>query len=544
MDNLTPKLDQKQLQGNIDALIKQQAPREAIQGYINNYTKTPDGFFVLKQQTNASVGTQEKPMEKTPDIVSDIKQFGGEVRETFGEAAQKVQEAKTATDQSKVRGIAQSLGITAGAVADTIGNAFKLAVKAPLSQNTENKIKSKIGEFAEKISDSPGMQDLQEVSKGFKNWYDNELTPAQQRDVDAFGGVAKLASEFVGVGTTKQVAKPAIEVTEQAFKNVSENVAKLTPLKIQKPSLSGFKIAGDIVKDVTPKAVDIGDRQIAKALNLSAVTDIARFKSVTGNDLGEFMARNDLIKDTTKETVEDLANFQKRNFEAKKDIVSLVEDKFTFEDAPEFAGLVDNLIKDLGKPKSPEFKQQVQILNDIKKSGEFDLSQMEYVKALSDDVNSFYNRTGDVRSGVQIKDQEALVNATRRFIEDIIAQKYPEVNIRELNRNTQSSRFILDTIAKNAGKGDTRSLASLGDYAVLGIGSNVAPGIGITALLGKKLIESAPIRLRIARQMYKKAGIKAGDKISKKELDEINKLIKKELDEIMGQATKKSKTKE
>jgi len=58
MENLTPKLDQKQLQGNIDALIKQNAPHDVVQNYINTYTKTPDGFYMLKQQT-------EQPKEPT-----------------------------------------------------------------------------------------------------------------------------------------------------------------------------------------------------------------------------------------------------------------------------------------------------------------------------------------------------------------------------------------------------------------------------------------------------------------------------------------------
>ena len=55
MENLSPQLNRQQLQQNIDALIKQNAPRNVIQNYINKYQQDSTGKFILKTSWKSSL---------------------------------------------------------------------------------------------------------------------------------------------------------------------------------------------------------------------------------------------------------------------------------------------------------------------------------------------------------------------------------------------------------------------------------------------------------------------------------------------------------
>ncbi|OGG48465.1 hypothetical protein A3G63_01180 [Candidatus Kaiserbacteria bacterium RIFCSPLOWO2_12_FULL_52_8] len=58
MNNLTPRLTSIQIRENIDALQKGGMSNDKIQAYVNNYTKTSDGNYILKSMAQArSQGT-------------------------------------------------------------------------------------------------------------------------------------------------------------------------------------------------------------------------------------------------------------------------------------------------------------------------------------------------------------------------------------------------------------------------------------------------------------------------------------------------------
>lgn len=491
---------------------------------------------LTEEQRNQAIsmisGNTKKPEQSETEYLLSLKQeveqptsFIGRVQEDISERQENVADILDPTDTSR-----SDLGKLTGASAEVAGAISNTAYEAlpEVARSVLDKIGGGIGKGFKVLTDKIGESKfLQEAVKGDTSKLENALQIASD--------LGLIAGEVAGLAETGAIANAGIRATT---KGLASQASKLTPTKISTPDTGLLKGLRDIGEDITPKAVDIADRQIAKSLQLAPVEDIARFKELTKNDLGEFFARNDLIKDTTQETVEALGDFQRKNFDTKKNAVALVDEKFTFEDLPELEDIIDNLSADLAKGKSNEFKNQLRILQDIKSKNEFDLSQVEYVKALSDDLDSFYTRTGEVRSGPNIADQENLVRNTRRFIEDRVEEVFPEANIKQLNNNTQSSRFLLDTIAKRAGKGDTKSLASLGDYAVLGIGNNAIPGGGIAALIGKKLIESSPVRLRIARNLYNRA-IKKGDidvaqSLNADQLKEIQDLLGRELDEVLN----------
>ena len=53
--NLTPVLTLDELEGNIDALTAQNAPRDQIQAYVDLYTKESDGSFKLKNAPDTAM---------------------------------------------------------------------------------------------------------------------------------------------------------------------------------------------------------------------------------------------------------------------------------------------------------------------------------------------------------------------------------------------------------------------------------------------------------------------------------------------------------
>lgn len=322
--------------------------------------------------------------------------------------------------------------------------------------------------------------------------------------------------------TAEKVAEMAVPFSGAAAKKAVELATKIK-------TLTNPKIISDAAKDILPTASGARDRFLANGLRLAPVEDISTIEQATGNNIGDFMSKFNLIKDTPEETTKALSAFSKQNYHLTRDAVSLVDDKFTFQDLPELKSTIDFLKKDLAGRSSPEYKQALQHLIGIEKNGSFELTDAQYVKSLFDDVESVYKKTGDVRDAVQAQDKANTISHVRRFIEDRVQEVYPEVDLRSLNNNTQTSRALMDAIVKRSNKADTASLFQLGDMAVLGIGEAQAPGAGYAALFAKKIVNSSPILLRLSRYFGKKAGTTDDTK----NLTDVEKLITSELEKAM-----------
>lgn len=84
MDKLTPQLNDVQIRQNIDALKKQGLATDQIQSYVNNYTKSSNGTYVLKNQP-APVETVAEP--KTPlvgTLATPFMEGVGGLKELYG----------------------------------------------------------------------------------------------------------------------------------------------------------------------------------------------------------------------------------------------------------------------------------------------------------------------------------------------------------------------------------------------------------------------------------------------------------------------------
>jgi hypothetical protein len=462
-------------------------------------------------------------------LMSKEKQtYGQNLAETFTKAGERIKGAVTQAQQdfqsgqemtdngmitpagvaksagAVVRGVGRTLGTVAGAtfapVLDipAVKSTIESGIEGALENDTVATVAGKAAELAQRYPDAA--KDLEDI--------------------------ANIAT--VGIGKIGE--KPVQELVTKAGQKIVKAPASLviSIANLSKPKF--VKAITDTASDVIPKADDLRDRTLAKALRLAPVEDISVIKQSTGNDIGEFMNRFELVKDTPEETVDALAKFQRQNFDRTRDAIALVDNKFTFQDIPELKDTIDFLKNDLQGRKSPEYQQILTKLNEISAKPEFELLDAQYVKNVFDDVESVYKRTGDVRDAVAAQDKAQTIAPVRRFIEDRVQEVYPEIDIRALNNNVQTSRAIMDAVLKRAPKADTSSFFQLGDLAILGVGNVQTPGLGYGALFAKKVFESAPIQLRLSRAFAGK--VKPADVIkglTPDKLKKIDEIITKEL---------------
>jgi hypothetical protein len=531
MENLTPQINEDQLKSNIDALIKQKAPSTIIQSYIDNYTKdVKTGAYVLK--------TAQKPTFKQ-DVQSSIQKRGEAMQGAIAGTAPESQ-----GENAVVRGI-QGAAQGAGAIVDVGGDILKHLfpnAKGPdLSQFAPE------GKNKQFIDDVKGGAEI--VSQKINEWADAhpDAGKALVSILKATQGTGEIAgtiagADVAGLGLNKlPVAGTKLETLADRIKKFSTKMPAEEAVAGKVVADTPKKLLGDLYQDVKPKSADMRDRSIAKALRLAPKEDLANFTQLTGEDLGDFMSRNNLIKDTAGETAEAIKNFQRENFDLTRDAIALDDGVYTFQDIPEMKSTIDALLKDLRGKSSNEFQNISTRLNNIKNKGEFDLLDAQYVKETFDDLESVYKRTGEIKDSLISEDKANMVRNIRRFIEERVREKNPDVDIRGLNKNVQSSRAILDAIVKRAPKADTSSVFQMGDFAVVGLGNQVLPGAGFPALFAKKVIESSPVRLRFARFMAKIAerqAINNGSIVSgltPEKIDKMKQIISKQLREAINQ---------
>ena len=89
MDNLPPKLTDRQLKANIDNFIKGGLPKEQIQSFVNNYQRDSMGGFTLKGQM------AEQPVEGAPAPVANDDVNYGEGAEAFSQSLDKTVGGRT-----------------------------------------------------------------------------------------------------------------------------------------------------------------------------------------------------------------------------------------------------------------------------------------------------------------------------------------------------------------------------------------------------------------------------------------------------------------
>lgn len=374
---------------------------------------------------------------------------------------------------------------TAGGVGDVIGNTLN---KIPGVKPVTEAIGKGFNAVTDKLA---GTKFFQEASQGLQpgNALEKGLSVAQS------GG--EIAGNILATDVGVRGAAKTGEVAAQVPSKIAEAIPKPPPGGSGGLGEVGTYLKGAI-KDVTPTVQNTIDHQIAKALDLTP-GDLSNIEASTGNQVGRWLADNNLIgtnKVTTQAAIDD---FFKQNYAAVRSEIGKVTQTYKPSQIPRYTDALKAIqiqIKDtLGLEKV-----NAEIDNLLRKTS-VTLNDVQRVKELMDDHFSLYKVTGDVASGVM---KEGLANVRTGLKDFIEAQvmKYTKADIRALNNNVSTARSLSDAITTRSPRGLTRANITNRDIMTgLGLTYFGTPLLGLAYVFLKKLVTSPTVRLRIARYL-------------------------------------------
>lgn len=479
------------------------------------------------------------PMESR--VVDDVKETGLGIQEAGQRAISGVREAvargaeldEDGFKQKRASTVLQAIGAASKGAADILGEAAIGAVKVILPPKIEKKVKDGVIDVMTGVLESGFGKRVASDWQAFE-----EAHPEAADNVKGGLGILEAGLEVVGGGAALKGGADVAQTAKRVAGEVAEDVAvkskNLIPARSPSTVVNNAETliktvsdtAEDVMKELGPQ--QLSERNFTKAFKL-APSDVVDLDAMVGGPVSEWAIANNLIKGTSQDTVESIIKFKFDNYNSVRDAVSAVDDTFSLKAVPEAENIVDALIKRTEKLKSAEFSTINKELNAIKgrlEDGTASLSDIQFLKSSLDDIESIFKRTsgGGVKEGIRFQDLASSRAEVQRFIEESVSSKFPDIDIRELNRNVRVSRGLVDDIAKRAGKFDTQSSASLGDYFVFGLGQQFIPGAGPAVFAVKKVVESSPIRLRLTQALSR-----AKDRPTPTNLKEIRDILQEEL---------------
>lgn len=491
-----------------------------------------------KPQTTQEVSVVDPQEDRVKD---DILETGEGIKEAGQRAVSGVREAvsrgaeldEEGFKQKRASTVLQAIGAASKGAADILGETAIGAVKVILPPKVEKKVKDGVIDVMTGVLESGFGKRVASDWQAFEKAH-----PEAAENIKGGLGIIEAGLEAVGGGVAAKAGVDVAQTAKRTATNVVEDVASRSKNILPKRNPTAVVSSADeliqTVKDTTSDVFkelgpqQLSERNFTKAFKL-APSDVVDLDKMVGGPVSEWAISNNLIKGTSEETIESIIKFKFDNYNSVRDAVSAVEDTVSFKAVPEAENIVDALIKRTEKLKSAEFSQINKQLNDIKarlETGDASLSDVQFLKSSLDDIESIFKRTsgGGVKEGIRFQDLASSRSEVQRFIEESVSSKFPGVDIRELNRNVRVSRGLVDDIAKRAGKFDTQSSASLGDYFVFGLGQQVIPGAGPAVFAVKKVVESSPIRLRLTKALSK-----AKDRPTPTNLKEIRDILQEEI---------------
>lgn len=298
-------------------------------GQFNNELKTAG----LTQYIPASKENTQMPAEdptklnlvdRVKDIPSDIKDTYTGLKENRQKNQAKGLDAIAAMqmgDQGLLSTILQVGGAIAAGGAGAVGEVGKGALKLFTTPEEEKTVADVVAKFGQKVIENPNVQ------AAIK--YYNGLSPEEQRNVDAAGGVASLVTTFVGVPAVGAASKFGYKVGASALES----------------GINATRAAGGVVVDATKTAggrltstiLDTGSalRRTAKDIMEPSVSDATKVSlnptealKGTGQDItvsvkGKLKKLSELTPEDRQvvqaETVKNLTDFTKQAELFKKD---------------------------------------------------------------------------------------------------------------------------------------------------------------------------------------------------------------------------------
>ena len=418
----------------------------------------------------------EPQQEKTgsfSEAVGDFTGIGADIAKSSQKHADNIEtirQAEQSGGQSAMRSDLQAFGQLAGAGADANSAVFKGGANILLSDKTEKDITDVITKFRTKVRAIPEVQ-------GIINKYNN-LSPEQKRDIDAVGGIVSLIGEFIGVGVAKRgatVAKEAVNTVASGLKETTMNAVDST-----------FALG----KKIVPKSPEIMNR-VARL----TPTQARKFKTLAGETHGEYLTRTGNFGTPDKIVEAESIKFTQS--------VKSVDDTLATLPGSYKAGVIDDVLQGLEERVASTSSKNVPspISNKVseliaKNQGEgLTMSDINEMKRLYErEVKLGYNKM--TTSSNDIVRATNIDNALREW-QVGKAEELGFTNLKELNKQTQISRNLINSLGGEVVGKTGLNNVSLTDWIMLSGGDPTA----VAGFLTKKFFGSKDIQARIAKML-------------------------------------------
>lgn len=391
-------------------------------------------------------------------------------------------------------------GLTQGANAKNPAQLFEGSLKtgagavnaafSPLAPVVEPTVGKAVNFAANNLGKNPlggkNNQALVEDTK-FQNFANSKAGQTTSRIAEDVGNLDTIAGAVAGSKAAMGIPKVAGALGESAsgaFKTLGEEAN------------SAISHAKNISKDVIPSTDRIVNHQVTQALDLTP-SDLNNIARSTGNEVGKYLADNNLIRNNKAETMTAVNDFFKKNYEGVRSEIDKVQTIYKPFQVPRYVETLKAIQKKIDNIPGLQ-KTSIEVENLLNKK-DIRLADVQRVKELLDEHFNLYKATGDVGEGAAKLGLDTIRKDIRGFIENQV-QENTGADIRGMNNHVSTTKGIMDTVETRSPRGLTRSNFKLGDLAVTGYGFSLGgPLGGIAALFFKKLYDSPSVKLRFSK---------------------------------------------
>ena len=433
----------------------------------------PKSIFTLGKDVVSAVAN---PIDTAKAVGSLLKGAGGKVGEAALEKTKPGQAILSKMNEARVaRGI------------------------APLPTNEQGVIQA---------AETPEIQVANAVGAYFEDRYGSFDNAKESFVEDPAGVLADLASVISGggaairgvgqAGRISSIANAGSAITRvgQALEPTSViSKAVTAPIRAVGNSAPGRMIGESLA---TPTSITQG--QVVKALDLTA-GDLQRISATTGNDVTEFITRNNLLKDTPEEIAFALDDVKENTMARVRTEVGAVEKIYQASEVPRLQDGMRVILA--GVDKIVGLEDEAAEINRLVQQETYTLSDVQRAKELIDANSDIYSKFGDVKTAGPAKGLDKVRGDLRKFIEDEVAKATNgATDIRKLNNDVSTSKAVSDAIEARATRGQTRASGNVFN-AILGMTTATAfsPEVGLAVFVGKKLSETPSFRISLARTL-------------------------------------------
>jgi len=517
---INKKLNDEQVQQNVDAIRQQGGNESQIRSYLNSAGKNNlyQPQFTPEEVTataDANLGTGFNPsFESAPDdsfLKSTAKTIGNIPKSAFT----LVKDVATAVVNPIQTGkaITKLIQGTAGKGAEkllentSIGQAIVSKMNdSRMSRGLPQLQKNKDGNF--ELPQTEEMKVANSVGAYFEDRYGSLENAKESFVEDPAGVLADLATVITGGGAAIRGAGQASKINKIA--DIGNTVTKagqaLEPINvIGKAVTTPFKVAGNtapgrMIGEALPTPTSIVQGQVVKALDLTQ-GDLQRITKTTGNDVTNFITRNNLLKETPEEIVFALDDVKLNTMALVRNEVSAVDTIYKASEVPRLQDGMRVILQ--GVDKVTGLEDEAAEIRKLIQKDDYLLSDVQRAKELIDANSDIYSKFGDVKSSSQAKGLDKVRTDLRAFIENEVSKATNgATDIRKLNNDVSTSKAISDAIENRATRGLTRQSVTVFD-GILGFsaGAAVSPEFGLAVFVSKKLSETPSFRIALAKTL-------------------------------------------